>query len=378
MEELGGEELGGACLNEELCVTVSYSSGPKGRQSRVRRTRRPPIDELWETSLAEVGDELGYQRMSAFCNYASINLEAALSAMESDQGFRAFGERISIVSYADVVHARFLPFLPTGPRSPDVRDAFIFPYGAVLLWGFTSDQESELLDLFAPCAEEISSHGKVGELSDCEFMLFRPLQEGDEEEGEAQQQGPPPLASITNNVVRLRSDDATERLAISFAFAQSAKLSVLEASLEALSEEIKAIPEQLARTGRSSFSAKRIAQLSGRIFLQRNEANLYANILDCPAFFWEAEAFEPLYRRVNTYLDVEDRVGILNNKLDIVNDLLESLGNQLEIRNAHRLEWIIIILIMIEIGLDLLKEIEMGPVGLVTGLLRRVVLRRAA
>ena len=91
-----------------------------------------------------------------------------------------------------------------------------------------------------------------------------------------------------------------------------------------------------------------------------------------------AEAFEPLYRRVNTYLDVEDRVGILNNKLDIVNDLLESLGNQLEIRNAHRLEWIIIILIMIEIGLDLLKEIEMGPVGLVTGLLRRVVLRRAA
>ena len=91
MDELGGEELGGACLNEELCVTVSYSSGPKGRQSRVRRTRRPPIDELWETSLAEVGDELGYQRMSAFCNYASINLEAALSAMESDQGFRAFG-----------------------------------------------------------------------------------------------------------------------------------------------------------------------------------------------------------------------------------------------------------------------------------------------
>ena len=57
-----------------------------------------------------------------------------------------------------------------------------------------------------------------------------------------------------------------------FAPRQSAKLSVLEASLEALSEEIKAIPEQLARTGRSSFSAKRIAQLSGRIFLQARHA----------------------------------------------------------------------------------------------------------
>ena len=43
-----------------------------------------------------------------------------------------------------------------------------------------------------------------------------------------------------------------------------------------------------------------------------------------------------------------------------------------------RLEWIIIVLIVIEIGLDLLKEIELGPVGLVTGLVRRVVLRRGA
>lgn len=60
--------------------------------------------------------------------------------------------------------------------------------------------------------------------------------------------------------------------------------------------------------------------------------NLYSNILDTPEFFWEAEGFEPLYRRVNRYLDVEDRVNILNNRLDIVNDLLEGLSGQIEIR----------------------------------------------
>jgi len=95
MEELGGEELGGACLNEEMCITVSYSSGPKGRQSRVRRTRRPPMDELWETSLdaSSVEDELGYRRMSAVRNFANFDCEAAVGAMERDQSFRAFGER---------------------------------------------------------------------------------------------------------------------------------------------------------------------------------------------------------------------------------------------------------------------------------------------
>ena len=67
---------------------------------------------------------------------------------------------------------------------------------------------------------------------------------------------------------------------------------------------------------------------------------------------WQAEDYEPTYRRVNRYLDIEDRVQILNKRLDIVNDLLDSLSTQLEIRNSHRLEVIIIVLIMFEIALE--------------------------
>lgn len=54
-----------------------------------------------------------------------------------------------------------------------------------------------------------------------------------------------------------------------------------------------------------------------------------------------------------------DQVSILNNRLDIVNDLLESLAGQLEIRNSHRLEIIIIILILIEIMLEVGKEVAL-------------------
>ena len=46
----------------------------------------------------------------------------------------------------------------------------------------------------------------------------------------------------------------------------------------------------------------------------------------------QAEQFEPLYRRVNRYLDIDDRVEILKKRLDIVNDLLDSLSSQLEIQ----------------------------------------------
>ena len=49
-------------------------------------------------------------------------------------------------------------------------------------------------------------------------------------------------------------------------------------------------------------------------------------------------------------------MAILNGRLDIVNDLLDSLSSQLEIKNSHRLEIIIIALITLEIALEVVKE----------------------
>ena len=67
---------------------------------------------------------------------------------------------------------------------------------------------------------------------------------------------------------------------------------------------------------------------------------------------------------MNTYLDLEDRVAILNSRLDIVNGLLDSLSNQLEIRQGHRLEKIVIALISVEIGIELLKQAAEAGMGM--------------
>jgi uncharacterized Rmd1/YagE family protein len=163
--------------------------------------------------------------------------------------------------------------------------------------------------------------------------------------------------TLSNKLIRISStDDPVEKLAISFAFAQSVKLGFFEALLESTTEAIKPIPEQLAAKGSTNIDIKQVAKLTGRLFLERNEVNLYSNILDIPDFFWEAEEFEPLYLRVSRYLDIDDRVVILNKRLDIVNDLLDSLSAQLEVEHANRLEWIIIWLISVEIALELLKD----------------------
>jgi len=353
-------------LNEEESVTVYYLGGSESRKRRVRRSSRPPPEERWRQSASDYNAASDYEtgRMSAYCTYLAIDLEDAVRRLESRDEFRIFGERATITSYSDVVHCSFYS------SAAGIRDAFIFPYGSVLLWGFEAQEELEYLAFLEECSEPIAPIAgslKAEDIVDSEFMLFR-----EERPDEADYD---PKAYFKNNIVILRTGDPLEKLAISFAFAQSAKLAVLEASLDVTIEDTRAIPEQLAKTGRSKFTSKQVAKLVGRVFLQRNEANLYSNILDCPDFFWEAEGFEPLYRRVNRYLDIEDRVLILNKRLDIVNDLLDSLNGQLEIRNSHRLEIIIILLIMFEILLEVAKE-STPLFALPVQLFRRLILRR--
>ena len=391
------DALYGSNALEQERVSVMYSGSAASRERRVRRTRRPPKEERWATSV----EPEGYGRFSAFCNFDSISLDDSIQLLTRDPKFAAFGDRLSVTSYTDVVHCRWLstfdsagsPGAPPGP--PLIRDAFLFPYGSVILWGFTAQQELGLLSLISPSCEPLglasgdggaqslspfsstvpSTSAADDELADSEFMLFEVIDDASTAAAAASRASSAstsaaaastaPGVEIYNNVIRLQgagADDALfPKLAVSFAFAQSAKLAVFEAALEATSEEIRPIPVQLARRGRSKFSVKEVARLTGRVFLERNAVNLYSNILDTPDFFWEAEQYEPLYRRVNRYLDIEDRVRILNKRLDIVNDLLDSLSSQLEIRNSHRLEVIIIALITLEIALELLKEFALPP-----------------
>lgn len=49
--------------------------------------------------------------------------------------------------------------------------------------------------------------------------------------------------------------------------------------------------------------------------------NLNSDMLDEPDFFWEDDEYEPLYKKMMKYLDVDNRVHILNTRLDILREL---------------------------------------------------------
>ncbi|MBL9029374.1 MAG: RMD1 family protein [Caedimonas sp.] len=132
-----------------------------------------------------------------------------------------------------------------------------------------------------------------------------------------------------------------------------------EARIEAVIEGVEKITAAMARQGKVPLSRREIGKKIGKLFFERNLINLHSNFLNPPDFFWEYPQLEPLYQMTAKDLEIRSRTQTLNRKLDIMHDLYQILGDELNHRHTAKLEWIIIILIMIEVLLAIMTKIEL-------------------
>lgn len=78
-------------------------------------------------------------------------------------------------------------------------------------------------------------------------------------------------------------------------------------------------------------------------------SNLASDILDSPDYLWEDDFHEPKYLKVYSWLDVPNRVMLLNQRLDVMKELLDVLNTQLSNKHSSKLELTIIWFIVVEI-----------------------------
>ncbi len=155
----------------------------------------------------------------------------------------------------------------------------------------------------------------------------------------------------------LKDESILTKIAISTSLAQNIKLINFETTIQTTIEENSSIPVILAQTGKINLSKKDTAKKMGELFLVRTKINLHYDLLDTPEFFWEYPEYESYYEKISKYLDIKARVEVLNKKVEVIQELFDMLGNEQNHRYSSFLEWIIIILIGVEIVMGLWEHI---------------------
>ncbi|KAK5652544.1 hypothetical protein OQA88_10450 [Cercophora sp. LCS_1] len=221
------------------------------------------------------------------------------------------------------------PEFDTHVHMPEI---FLFDYGVVVIWGMSPVHEQRFLKELAKFETEKLAPDDV----ETEYFNFYYTHEYQ--------------ARIYNDFITLRDkNNYMTKLAISHALAQSVKTSLFEELIASTIDTCKDIPTQIALTGKIDLSRTQINMQIGELFILRINIHLNGSVLDTPELFWVEPQLEPVYQAVRSYLEMDQRVGLLTERLDVIADLLAVLKDQLSHGHGEKLEWIVIILIAAEI-----------------------------
>ncbi|GJC91727.1 yagE family protein [Colletotrichum higginsianum] len=150
-----------------------------------------------------------------------------------------------------------------------------------------------------------------------------------------------------------RLDTTLAKIAFSSGLARSTKLAVLESALTAYFESTRKIPSLLSKGSGLPLGRKFILQKTGELLSLRARLNHYSELTDSlPDIFWDSRSelgLEGYYEQVGRALDVNVRIRTLNQKMDYAQEIASVLREMSSEQHSTRLEWIIIILIAVEV-----------------------------
>ncbi|KAI0305322.1 hypothetical protein B0F90DRAFT_1948447 [Multifurca ochricompacta] len=214
-------------------------------------------------------------------------------------------------------------------------EIFLFSYGTVVIWGMTEQQEKRFLSSLKRFEVEKLASQDV-EMEDLNFYYAN-------------------YSRIYNDVITLRKGSSyMTKLSLSHSLSQSVKISLFEELISATIEETKEYPEIISETGKIGLPHKEIMRKMGEVFLLRANITAVGSVLDSPDVFWSYPDLRPLYDAARSYLEIPQRINLLNTRVEVLQDMLQLLKESVSSRHSERLEQIVIALIAIEIILGII------------------------
>ena len=154
--------------------------------------------------------------------------------------------------------------------------------------------------------------------------------------------------AITNDYAVMPRYDRAFIDIIAFVIAKSVALERIEEQVVKVLDEMEGVIALLDQ-GKLSITDKRLANLASKILNFKYRSIAYIMVLDKPEITWENQEADRLYLTMANLFELSQRYQEIKHKSETLMDITEVFMSLAHARRSSRLEWIIIILIIIEI-----------------------------
>jgi len=143
---------------------------------------------------------------------------------------------------------------------------------------------------------------------------------------------------------------------LSIVLAKSVALERVEEGLDNLLDEIEEIIAKLER-GKLAISDAKLAKTVATILRFKFNIISYLMLLDKPAITWVNQESENLYSSLENLFELSDRYDKIKGKSETLMDITEVFTTMTYQKRGNILEWMIIVLISIELVIALIERI---------------------
>ncbi|HYX13124.1 MAG TPA: RMD1 family protein [Nostoc sp.] len=142
--------------------------------------------------------------------------------------------------------------------------------------------------------------------------------------------------------------------------AKSVVLSHYETSLAGVFDQIEPFAASLQREDRSRRQSRELLRQLGTTLLVQHKIVGQVEIIDKPELLWESPQLENLYLRLEDEYEIRERHHALERKLDLISQTAQTVLEFMQHSSSQRVEWYVVILIVVEILLSLYDIIFKG------------------
>jgi uncharacterized Rmd1/YagE family protein len=243
------------------------------------------------------------------------------------------GERIELRRYRPARRLAAVPLMvPVGQSGV----AVLFHYGVVVFFGGEPADREALLAELHPFVHPSHFHA---EREQVDVRVDPEAQEG-----------------MVGEEVVLR-DHAIERLQlVATTLATSVILAIQEEAVAAAMDRIEPFAWDLRRSGRPGTRTRELLRYIGESLQSEHQIVGRVEVGDEPEVLWERPDLQGLHVRLTQEFEIRERHGVLERKLDLISRTARTMIDLLYTRRTLRVEWYIVILIVVEIVITLVEH----------------------
>ncbi|UJF35492.1 RMD1 family protein [Paenibacillus hexagrammi] len=147
---------------------------------------------------------------------------------------------------------------------------------------------------------------------------------------------------------------------ISTVLAKSVALERIEEQLGKIQDNLEHMIDRLER-GKLRIGNKELAQTTARVIRHEYNTLAYIMILDKPELTWTHSSANEFYDAMMNFFELNDRYKIIKSKTDTLYHILEGFSNISHSIRGLFVEWIVVILIVIEVLITILQIVGWIP-----------------